>query len=207
MLVNRKDKIISYKIVYYGAALSGKTTNLRYVAGLAKDVVEHKTEMLSLETKGSRTLYFDTLQLRFGQIGGYAAQFNLYTTPGQMTYITKRRLVLTGADAIIFVMDSQLSRQRDNVQSWFSMERQLFELGMSKTKIPILVQLNKRDMHYVASHEQLLKSIRGENLKHMDAVADKGTGVMESLKWVLDELIRTTISNLYQDTDRTRATG
>jgi len=188
MLVNVKAKTISFKIVYYGAAMSGKTTNVRYIADRAQSIKNVTGEMISLATRGERTLFFDTVQLNFGEIGGYKTQFNVYTTPGQMSYITKRRLVLQGADAIVFVMDSQTTRQRDNLQSWYSLERQLFELKRDRRDIPLIAQLNKRDMPYVASVEQLMKSIRAD-VPHIEAAAETGAGVFPTLKWAVDQLV------------------
>lgn len=196
MLVNIGNKTISFKVVYYGAALSGKTTNLRYIAKKTSDVVENASEMLSLETRGERTLYFDTVQLALGEIAGFKVKFNLYTTPGQMTYITKRRLVLSGTDAVVFVMDSQLSRQRDNVQSWYSLERQLFEIKKSKKNLPIVMQLNKRDMPYIAPVKQLLKSVRAEKVPYVEANAEAGAGVFATLDWVVGHLVKGAIAEL-----------
>lgn len=196
MLVNMSDKTITYKIVYYGAAMSGKTTNVRYIAEEAKKQSSVAGEMLSLATRGERTLFFDTARLNFGEVGGFKTQFNLYTTPGQMSYITKRRLVLYGADAVVFVMDSQLTRQRDNLQSWYSLERQLFELKRDRRDIPMIAQLNKRDMPYVASVEQMLKSIHAKDLAHIEASAESGDGVFKTLQWVVERLVKQTFEKL-----------
>lgn len=195
MLINMATKTLHYKIVYYGAALSGKTTNLRYVAEKAASVAN---EFISLETRGERTLFFDTVQLTFGEIGGYKVKFNMYTTPGQMTYITKRKLVLNGVDGLIFVMDSQLSRQRDNLQSWYSLERQLFEIQRSKASVPIVLQLNKRDMPYIAEVQQMKQSIRAGQLPHVETVAETGAGVFDTLLYVVDHLVQRTVDTLYK---------
>jgi signal recognition particle receptor subunit beta len=186
MLINPYAKKIHFKLVYYGAAMGGKTTNVRYLAehttGVSKD-------MLSLATRGERTLYFDMLQLTFGQIGGYKTIFNLYTTPGQTVYVASRKLVLHGADALIFVMDSQQSRLRDNVQAWYTLERQLLELHTNKHRMPILIQLNKRDMPYIATRDHLLTSIRADHFPVMEACADRGIGVFESLRWGIARMV------------------
>lgn len=195
MLVNMQTKTIHFKIVYYGAALSGKTTNVRYIASQSESV---SNEFISLETRGERTLFFDTMQLKFGTIGGYQAIFNLYTTPGQMTYITKRKLVLNGVDGLIFVMDSQLSRQRDNLQSWYSLERQLFEIHRNKNMLPIILQMNKRDMPYVADVHKMKANIRGEALPHTEAIAETGEGVFDTLLYIVDRLTQQAVDHLYQ---------
>lgn len=195
MLINMATKTIHFKIVYYGAALSGKTTNLRYVAQKAASVAN---EFLSLETRGERTLFFDTVQLTFGTIGDYNVKFNLYTTPGQMAYITKRKLVLNGVDGVIFVMDSQMSRQRDNLQSWYSLERQLFEIQRSKNSVPIVLQMNKRDMPFVADVPQMKQSIRASDLPHTESIAETGEGVFDTLLYVVDRLVQHTVDTLYK---------
>ncbi|NDJ62031.1 MAG: GTPase domain-containing protein [Chloroflexi bacterium] len=186
MYVNVQQRLIGFKIVYYGPAMGGKTSNVRHIARVAERV---SGDLLSLATRGERTLYFDMLHLSFGDLGGYKTYFNLYTTPGQTVYMASRRLVLQGADAIVFVMDSQQTRLRDNVQSWYSMERQLLELNTSKYKLPIIIQLNKRDMPYIAPAAQLLGSIHAETLPYIEANAEQGLGVFATLDWVIKSLI------------------
>jgi len=186
MFINVKQKVIGFKIVYYGPAMGGKTTNIRHISENAKRIA---TDMLSLETRGERTLYFDMVRLAFGSIGDYKTYFHLYSTPGQMVYSTSRRLVLKGVDAIVFVVDSQQTRFRDNVQAWYAMERQLLELNLNKYEIPIMVQLNKRDMPYITPVDQLLNKLNAENFPHMEASAAQGEGVFETLEWVVTQLV------------------
>jgi signal recognition particle receptor subunit beta len=193
MFIHEQRREIGYKIVYYGPAMGGKTTNVRYIAETAaRRMSERASELITLETRGSRTLYFDMVRLSFGSIGTYKTYFNLYTTPGQNVYITSRRLVLQGADAIVFVMDSQQSRLRDNVQSWYTLERQLLELNVDRHRIPLVLQFNKRDMPYVASPQQLRQSINGEKFPAYEANAQQGIGVFPTLRWVLEALMART---------------
>lgn len=195
MFINEAKQTIGYKIVYYGAAMSGKTSNVRYIAARAERAAN---EMLTLETRGSRTLYFDMVRLTFGRVGPYRTYFNLYTTPGQTVYITSRRLVLAGADAVVFVMDSQQTRLRDNAQSWYTLERQLLETHANRHQIPIVIQLNKRDMPYVATREKLLSTIKVRDLPVFEASAEKGQGVIETLQYVIEQLSQTTIARFQQ---------
>lgn len=195
MFINEVKHTIGFKIVYYGAAMSGKTSNVRYIADHAQQVANN---MLKLETRGSRTLYFDMVRLTFGRIGGYHTYFNLYTTPGQTVYITSRRLVLTGADAVVFVMDSQQTRLRDNAQSWYTLERQLLESDSSRHQMPIVIQLNKRDMPYVASREKLLSTIKATQYPVFEASAEQGAGVIETLQYVIEQLTRNALTRFQQ---------
>lgn len=195
MIISEQKKQIGYKIVYYGAALSGKTTSVRYIA----DHLNQVSEMLSLETRGARTLFFDMVHLKVGKIGPYDTYFNIYTTPGQTVYITSRRLVLTGADGLVFVMDSQQTRLRDNMQSWFTMERQLLELEISRHQIPLVIQMNKRDMPYVATPQRLLESIKAPHIPYFQTNAETGEGVFQTLAWVVDQLIEKTLRHIQRD--------
>lgn len=189
MFINEAKKTIGYKIVFYGAAMSGKTSTVRYIKDHSERIA---SDMLMLETRGSRTLYFDMVRLTFGEIGPYKTYFNLYTTPGQTVYITTRRLILAGADAVVFVMDSQQTRLRDNTLSWYTLERQLLEMDSSKFKMPIVIQLNKRDMPYIASPTQLLSSIKSPNMPYFETSISNGDGVIDTLRWAVNTCIRNT---------------
>lgn len=195
MIISEQKKQIGFKLVYYGAALSGKTTSVRYIS----DNIGSGSEMLTLETRGARTLFFDMLHVKMGKIGDYDVYFNIYTTPGQTVYITSRRLVLTGADAIVFVMDSQQTRIRDNMQSWFTMERQLLELDISRHQVPLAIQMNKRDMPYVATPERLLESIKAPNAKYFETNASTGEGIFPTLSWIVEALIAKTLQHFQKD--------
>ena len=113
MFINWKLREINLKIVYYGPALSGKTTNLQYIH--AKTNPNIRGDLVSLKTRGDRTIYFDFLQLELGQIAGLKPRFNLYTVPGQVYYVGSRKLVLQGADGVVFVADSQWNRKQANI--------------------------------------------------------------------------------------------
>ena len=143
-VLNATKKELQCKIVYYGPGRGGKTTNLDYIHKKLKN--KTKSKMLSIKTHGDRTLFFDFLPLDLGQIGGYAVRLQLYTVPGQVRYNATRKLVLRGVDGIVFVADS-LSQQRDkNLISLQNLEKNLSEYGISLSKIPIVLQYNKRDL-------------------------------------------------------------
>lgn len=127
MFINWKLKEINLKIVYYGPALSGKTTTLQYIH--KKTNPDRRGDMVSLKTRGDRTIYFDFMQLELGEISGLKPRFNVYTVPGQVYYVGTRKLVLQGADGVVFVADSQRHRLEANVKSVRDMVKNLKELG------------------------------------------------------------------------------
>ncbi|HID21375.1 MAG TPA: gliding-motility protein MglA, partial [Planctomycetaceae bacterium] len=127
MFINWRLRELSLKIVYYGPAVSGKTTNLQYI--YAKTDPRIRSDMVSLKARGDRTLYFDFLQLELGKVAGLKPRFNLYTVPGQVYYTGTRKLVLKGVDGIVFVADSQTHRLEENVESIQEMWKNLHDLG------------------------------------------------------------------------------
>jgi len=142
--INRLSKEINCKIVYYGPGLCGKTANLQWVFSATKP--ESRGKMISLETETERTLFFDFLPLELGQINGYKVRFHLYTVPGQVFYDASRKLILKGADGVIYVADSQPNRAEANIESLENLEQNLAAYKLSLDKIPFVVQYNKRDM-------------------------------------------------------------
>ena len=185
------------KIVYYGPGLCGKTTNLHYI--YAKTSPQSRGEMVSLETETDRTLFFDLLPIDVGVIGGFKTRLQLYTIPGQVFYNTTRKLVLKGVDGIVFVADSQLAMLDANVESLKNLRENLAEIGLDLDEIPLVLQLNKRDLPNLASVDQILNAIDPERrYEHVEAAAVSGMGVFETLK---------TISKLTLRTLRRRMTG
>lgn len=181
MFINWKLRELNLKIVYYGPALSGKTTNLQIIHERTNPRL--RGELVSLKTREDRTIFFDFLQLELGQIKGLKPKFNLYTVPGQVIYATSRKLVLQGADGVIFVADSQMSRLADNIQSYKAMQQHLAELGMDPRRMPCVVQYNKRDLPVVAP-VVLLKRYFAPNgsTPAFESIATQGVGVFETLK-------------------------
>jgi len=178
------------KIVYYGPGLCGKTTNLHHI--YAKTSPQSRGEMVSLETETDRTLFFDLLPIDVGVIGGFKTRLQLYTVPGQVFYNTTRKLVLKGVDGIVFVADSQSAMLDANVESFKNLRENLAEIGTNLDEIPVVLQLNKRDLPNIASVETMLQAIDPEGkTEHVESIASAGTGVFETLKLISKLTLRT----------------
>jgi signal recognition particle receptor subunit beta len=178
------------KIVYYGPGLCGKTTNLHHI--YAKTSPGSRGEMVSLETETDRTLFFDLLPIDVGVIGGFKTRLQLYTVPGQVFYNTTRKLVLKGVDGIVFVADSQMAMLEANVESLKNLRENLAEIGIDLDELPLVLQLNKRDLPNVAPVEVMLNALDPERrLEHSEAVAFTGVGVFETLKQISKLTLRT----------------
>ena len=178
--VNRMSKEINCKIVYYGAGLCGKTANLNYVFAATKP--ESRGKMISLETETERTLFFDFLPLDLGKIGEYKVRFHLYTVPGQVFYDASRKLILKGADGIVFVADSQVARAEANIESLENLEQNLAAYNTTLGAMPHVIQYNKRDMPEVISIAELRETLNLHKAPEFEAVAKTGQGVFETLK-------------------------
>ena len=142
------------KIVYYGPGLCGKTTNLHHI--YAKTSPQSRGEMVSLETETDRTLFFDLLPIDVGVIGGFKTRLQLYTIPGQVFYNTTRKPVLKGVDGLVFVADSQIQMLEANLESLNNLRENLKEIGLELDDLPLVPQLNKRDLPNVATVESML---------------------------------------------------
>src|SRR5450759_3608166 len=145
------------KIVYYGPGLCGKTTNLHHI--YAKTSPQSRGEMVSLETETDRTLFFDLLPIDVGVIGGFKTRLQLYTIPGQVFYNTTRKLVLKGVDGIVFVADSQPAALDGNADSFKNLRENLAEIGLNVEELPLVLQLNKRDLPNVAEPELITSAL------------------------------------------------
>jgi hypothetical protein len=179
---NYLRKEIDAKIVYYGPAVSGKTTNLQYVHEHLKQ--EQRGKMVSLPTDEDRTLFFDFLPLELESVRGFKTRFHLYTVPGQVYYGATRRAVLTGTDGVIFVADSQADRLEDNRVSLKDLEENLNYYGKKIETTPFIFQYNKRDLSDALSIEELNQKINRLNAPFFEAVAVSGKGVFETLTMV-----------------------
>jgi signal recognition particle receptor subunit beta len=190
VVFNYSGKEINAKIVYYGPGLSGKTTNLEYVYN--KTAAHLRGKMVSMKTKADRTLFFDFLPIEGGEIAGFKIRFLLYTVPGQVYYNATRKLVLKGADAIVFVADSQAEELAANRESIKNLEVNLGEYGKNLGEVPWVIQYNKRDLPSAMSLEKLEQEMNPTRVKCFQAVATTGEGVYETLnaaaKLVLHEL-------------------
>lgn len=183
--INFSKDEIQCKIVYYGAGFCGKTTNLQYV--FAQMGENTKGKMVSIDTRGDRTLFFDFLSLNLGKIRGFDVRVQLYTVPGQVHYDATRKLVLKGVDGVVFVADSLKVQRKKNIESLINLAKNLAEKGVSIRTIPLVIQYNKRDLD--GTDSQLLPlEILEKDLNSMlkvpsvSASALKGAGVFETLR-------------------------
>lgn len=180
--VNYHTKEINCKIVYYGPGLGGKTTNIQHV--YQKTSLDSKSKMVTLNTENERTLFFDFLPLELGEIRGFKTRFHLYTVPGQVFYEASRKLILRGVDGIVFVADSQIEKMEANIQSFESLKDNLTEQGYDISKLPLIMQWNKRDLPNVSPVSELEKSLNTLDNPSFEASALKGDGVFETLKMI-----------------------
>lgn len=185
--INYASREINCKIVYYGPGLGGKTTNLQYIYESVN--AESKGKLISLATEADRTLFFDFLPVDFGNIQGFKVRFHLYTVPGQVFYDASRKLILRGVDGVVFVADSQEERMDANVESLNNLIENLKERGYDIMKIPYILQLNKRDLSNIVSADQLKKELMIKNEPVFEAVATKGTNVLETLESVSKQIL------------------
>jgi hypothetical protein len=188
--INFAAREINCKIVYYGAGLGGKTTNLRWIFDQTAGKAGGK--MISLATETDRTLFFDFLPLDLGSIRGFKTRFHLYTVPGQVFYDASRRLLLRGVDGVILVADSQAERLDANLEAIENLMENLKQENHDFMTLPYVLQLNKRDLPSALPVETLKKELMRKNEPVFEAIANKGAGVFETLKkcgrMVLSEL-------------------
>ncbi len=177
--INYNSKEINCKIVYYGCGLSGKTTNLQYIYDSTSEGTKGK--LISLSSENERTLFFDFLPLDAGEIRGFRTRFHLYTIPGQSFYEVSRQFILKGVDGIVFVIDSQRERLDANMESYESLEANLESQGYDMSKIPLVVQYNKRDLPSAMPVQELSRLFLRHEVPAYEAVAAKGVGVFETL--------------------------
>ena len=194
-LVNYSTREITCKIVYYGPGRSGKTTNLQHVHGRLPS--GRKGDMMSLATETDRTLFFDFLPLDLGAISGFRTRLQLYTVPGQVYYNATRKLVLRGADGVVFVADSQPSSATDNVESLRNLHENLSVEGLDPRELPLVMQYNKRDLPGAVPAEELSDALNFRGVPEFGAVAVRGDGVFETLRAV-SELVLRRLSERYR---------
>jgi signal recognition particle receptor subunit beta len=192
--INFARKEVNCKIVYYGPGLSGKTTNLEIVHQKAPS--NRKGELTSIATEGDRTLFFDFMPLDLGKVGGMNTKFQLYTVPGQVYYNATRKLVLQGADGVIFVADSQKDQLEQNKESLENLKDNLAEQGIDIATIPLVIQYNKRDLPDIMDIETMQKEVNIYGAPYYEAVATEGQGVFPTLK-KLSGLVLDTLNKRY----------
>jgi hypothetical protein len=183
VVVSYSGKEINAKLVYYGAGLSGKTTNLEAIYEAVPDTSRGK--MVSMKTQSDRTLFFDLLPLDLGEIMGFKTRFLLYTVPGQVFYNATRKLVLKGADAIVFVADSEVGKMEENKESLQNLRNNLAEYNISLDTLPWVIQYNKRDLPNVYSLDELNAEMNpGGKVPFFESVAREGKGVFETFRGI-----------------------
>ncbi len=182
VLFNYSTKELTAKVVYYGAGLCGKTTNLQWIH--EKLPIKNKGKMLSLATETDRTLFFDFLPIEIGTIRGMRTRIQLYTVPGQVFYNATRRMVLKGADCVVFVCDSQEAVVEANLESFENLRENLRANEIDPNEVPIVLQYNKRDLPNALPIEILNERLNPRNYPFFEAVAVKGIGVEDTLKGV-----------------------
>jgi signal recognition particle receptor subunit beta/CheY-like chemotaxis protein len=183
-VINYAQKAINFKVVYYGPGLAGKTANLQHIHNSLPE--GSKGKMISLAAGDDRTLFFDFLPVSALTVRGFTAKFQLYTVPGQVYYNMTRKLVLRGADGMVFVADSQWDRLRENVESFRNLEENLREYNTSLDEMPYVIQYNKRDLGNIAPLEymEFLLNRRARRVPSFEAMAVNGDGVFDTLNTV-----------------------
>ena len=187
MHINWQLRELNLKIVYYGPALSGKTTNIEKIH--SKVDPRRRSDLVSLKTEGDRTLFFDFLQLELGKIGTLTPKIHLYTVPGQSYYQASRKLVLRGTDGVVFVADSSRERVADNLESLRSMREHLDALGMPIDTLPIIFQWNKQDLDEALSPFEMKRLLNAYDHPSFSATAIEGVGVFETLKEITKSVV------------------
>jgi signal recognition particle receptor subunit beta len=189
-LVNYATREITCKIVYYGPGRSGKTTNLHYIYGQVPG--DRKGQMVSLATQTDRTLFFDFLPIDLGTISGFTTRFQLYTVPGQVYYQTTRKLVLQGADGVVFVADSQARQLDENIESMQDLHANLAEQGVDARTMPLVIQYNKQDLppEMVTPVGDLDEALNFRGVPSFAADALHGPGVFETLRGISEQVLR-----------------
>ncbi|MGH9359273.1 MAG: GTP-binding protein [Terriglobia bacterium] len=180
--VNSAARELNCKIVYYGAGLGGKTTNLKWIF----DQTGHQDgdKMLSLSTENDRTLFFDFLPLDLGKVRDFKVRLHLYTVPGQASYQASRKLILRGVDGVVFVADSAAGRLEANVEAIEDLQQNLREVNADFLRLPYVLQLNKRDLPDALPAAEMKSLLVRKNEPVFEAVANQGVGVIETLKGV-----------------------
>lgn len=185
--VNYNNKEITVKIVYYGPALSGKTTCLQYT--YASKEYKKKGKLITLDTDGDRTLFFDFLPIEIGKLGDYSIKMQLYTVPGQVAYDTTRKLVLQGSDGVVFVADSQVVMREQNSASFQNLKENLKANKISFEEIPLIFQFNKRDLKEILPIEVLNKDLNPDNKPFFPTVGTSGENILEGLHTIMKMVI------------------
>jgi signal recognition particle receptor subunit beta len=180
--INLHTREINIKVVYYGPGLGGKTTTLQHIHRTLKP--DLRGQLVSLATGIDRTLFFDFLPVKLPKVRDFTIRMSLYTVPGQVHYNATRKLVLQGADGVVFVADSQAARQDANIESIGNLYDNLRAHGMNPDTVPLVLQYNKRDLDGILSVEQLDRDLNRHRLKRFETCALSGQGVFEAMRTI-----------------------
>lgn len=201
VLINKAINEVTVKLVYYGPGLCGKTTNLERI--YANPKLENKGKMISMSTETDRTLFFDFMPMELGTIAGQKVRVQLYTVPGQVFYDATRKLVLRGADGVVFVADSQVEMRESNLDSLENLKTNLRLNRIDPGKIAVVYQLNKRDLPNVATVEEMTSYLGADAASVVEASAKTGVGVTATLRAavakILDNLKNNVDTTLYDE--------
>ena len=181
---------INIKIVYYGPALSGKTTNLQMIHKLMNP--DQRGRLMSLDTKDDRTLFFDLLPVQFKTKSGYSVKLKLFTVPGQVIHNSTRRVVLQAADGVAFIADSQSDQSKNNAESFRNLQENLSQNGLDPADFPVVVQYNKRDLPNIKTPDEIKKAWADSGTPIYLGSAMAGEGVVETFV----RLVELTFQNL-----------
>lgn len=185
--INYANRELECKIVYYGPGLCGKTTNLQTIHRMLPG--DKRGEMSSVATQQDRTLFFDLLPMEIGKVRGFTVRLRLFTVPGQVYYNQSRKLVLQGADGIVFVADSQPDKRQENKESLQNLFDNLRDNRIESDNLPVIFQYNKRDLPGAIGLNELNADLNPKNLPYFEAVATTGQGVFDTLKCVMTAVI------------------
>ena len=187
VLINKAINEVTVKLVYYGPGLCGKTTNLEKI--YANPKLDNKGKMISMSTETDRTLFFDFMPMELGTIGGQKVRVQLYTVPGQVFYDATRKLVLRGADGVVFVADSQDTMRESNLQSLENLKTNLRLNRLDPEKVALVFQYNKRDLPNAAPIDELTSYLQPGNAPVVEASAISGLGVTATLRAAITRIL------------------
>jgi len=180
--LNDLKREVNCKIVYYGPGLSGKTTNLQFIHSQLDPAI--RGNLVSMPTQTDRTLFFDLLPVDVTTVNGWNIRLAIYTVPGQVEYNASRQLILKGADAIVFVADSDAARAADNIESRQNLVDNLSTYRMSLSDMPFVLQYNKRDLPTAMSIERMEAELNTSNVSSFESIACEGPGVLATMREV-----------------------
>lgn len=186
-IVNTRDKVINTKVVYYGPGLGGKTTSLKCVHSLLDP--DDRLKMVSLKTDEERTLFFDFVPIDLGILGGYKIKMQGFTVPGQVKYNLTRKYVLMGADAVVFVADSQRSRLEENIHAMTNLGENLAANGLKINEIPLVIQYNKRDLEDICTVEEMDAALNFRKVSSFATQATQKMGVFDAFVKVAQDML------------------